>query len=300
MSFRADYSIVAACLLLTGCAATDPHVALPAVQTQLGDHAGLTANWPVTDDEQTKSDQSVRALLAHDLAVDDAVRLALLNNRGLRASFEELGLSQADLAAAGRLPNPTFFASLRWPNDRPHGPNAEFSLTASLLDSVLLPLRKRVAADQLVQVQRRIVHEVLSLVADVKMAAYGVLAQQELQKRLATINEVNEAAADLANRQYEAGNISRLDLAQSQAAAQQSQLDVMRAEFELKIARERLSRFIGLIGSDVRWTLSGDLPALPANDGALDQLESLALAQRLDFAAVRAQVALAETALRLK
>src|SRR5258708_16509402 len=125
MSVHAAFSLGAACLLCTGCAARDPPVALPAVQTQLGDHAGLTANWPVTDDERTKSDQSVRALLAHDLAVDDAVRLALLNNRGLRASFEELGLSQADLAAAGRLPHPTFFASPRWPDYRPPGPNCD-------------------------------------------------------------------------------------------------------------------------------------------------------------------------------
>lgn len=286
--------------LLAGCAAVDPRARLSAVQTQLGEHAGVQATWPLTADEREAADAAVRDLLAHELTTDSAVQLALLNNHALRATFEELGLSQAGLAAAGRLPNPTFAASVRLPRDAPRGPNAEFALTAPLLDSLLLPLRTRMAQDQLGQVQRRVTHEVLALVADVKSAAYSVLAQQDFRARLAVIAEVNDAAADLARRQFDAGNIPRLELAQTQASAQQTQLDLLRADADVRAAHERLSRLLGLAGAQTNWKIAGSLPALPAVDPALDGLEAVALNQRLDFAAARAQVALAETALNLK
>lgn len=300
MIFSAKISLPALALALAGCATTDPRAPLPAVQSQLRERADVSVSWPLSDDERAQTDSAARDLLSRDLTVESAVQLALLNNRALRATFEELGLSQADLAAATRLPNPSFSASVRWPRDRPRGPNVEFALTAPLLDSLLLPLRQRLAQDQLAQVQRRVAHEVLALMAAVKTAAYGVLAQQDIRTRLATIADINDAASDLARRQYDAGNISRLERAQTQAASQQTQLDLLRADAEVRAARERLSRLLGLSAAQTPWQMSLPLPALPAADPSLDGLDSLALAQRLDLAAARAQVAFAEAALDLK
>jgi len=296
----ASLYVPALALVLGGCATTDPRAPLPSVQTQLRERAGVQATWPLTDDERAQADAAVRELLARDLTVESAVQIALLNNRALRATFEELGLSQADLAAASRLPNPSFSASVRWPSSRPRGPNVEFALTAPLLDSLLRPLRQRLAQDQLAQVRRRVAHEVLALVASVKSAAYVALAQQDIRTRLATIAEINDTAADLARRQYDAGNISRLEHAQTQATAQQTQLDLLRADAEVRAAHERLSRLLGLTFTQTAWKMPESLPALPATDPALDGLETLALAQRLDLAAAHAQVAFAQATLDLK
>ena len=287
-------------LLLFGCATTNPRATLPAMQSQLHERADVQATWPLTDDERTQADAATHELLAHDLTVDSAVQIALLNNRTLRATFEELGLSQAGLAAATRLPNPTFSASVRWPDHAPRGPNAEFALTAPLLESVLLPMRKHLAEDQLAQVQRRVVHEVLSLVADVRRAVYTVLAHQDVRARLAVIAEINDAAADLARRQYDAGNIPNLELAQTKTSAQQTQLDLLQADAAVRAAREQLSRLLGLAGGQTGWRLSGTLPPLPTADPAFDQLEALALGQRLDLAAARTEVSVAERSLALK
>lgn len=286
--------------VLAGCTTTNPRASLPVVQEQVGERAGVQPSWPLTEQERREADTAVRDLLARDLTIDGAVRVALLNNRALRATFEELGLSQAELAASSRLPNPSLSASVRWPHAHGGGPNTEFGLTAALLDSFLLPLRKRLARDQLAQVQRRVAYEVLTLVAEVKAAAYTVLAQQELQARLVVIARVNEAAADLARRQYDAGNINQLELAQLQAAAQQTQLDLLRTDADIRAARERLSRLLGLAGAQTNWKLAGNLPALPADDALPDDLEARALASRLDLAAARGRVSLAATALGLK
>jgi cobalt-zinc-cadmium efflux system outer membrane protein len=224
----------------------------------------------------------------------------LLNNRALRATFEELGLSQAGLAAATRLPNPSFDASVRWPKDVPRGPNVEFALTAPLLESLLLPARKGVAQNQLLQTQHRVSHEVLALVAQVRRAAYGVLAQQELRARLAVIAQINDAAADFGRRQFAAGNIAKVDLAQLEASAQQTQVELARADAEIRAAREQLNRLLGLASGQTDWKMAGGLPGLPANDALPDNLEAVAQGQRLDLAALRTQAELAHKALDLK
>ena len=300
MHFPIKLALPPTLLLLAGCATSSPQAALPAVQTQLGDRAGIAVSWPTTSEERGKSDAAVRELLATDLTVDSVVRIALLNNRAMRGTFEELGLSQAALAAATRLPNPSFDASVRWPKDAPRGPNVEFGLTVPLLESLLLPARKGVAQNQLLQTQYRVSHEVLALVADVRRAAYGVLAQQELHARLAVIAEINNAAADFGRRQFEAGNIPKLELAQLEASAQETQVELARAAAEIRAAREQLNRLLGLAPGQTGWKMAGGLPGLPTGDDLPENLETVAQEQRLDLAALRAQAELAQKSLDLK
>ena len=287
-------------LFLAGCVSPSPKTALPTVQAQLDERSDLSVSWPLTQEDRAKAETAVRDLLASKLTVESAVQIALLNNRALRATFEELGLSQAGLAAAGRLSNPSFDASVRWPHDAPRGPNVEFTLTAPLFESLLLPARKRAAGNQLLQTQYRVSHEVLALVAEVRRAAYEVLAQQELTVRLVVIGAVNDAAADFARRQFEAGNIPQRDLEQLQASAQQTQVDVAKAEAATRAAREQLNRLLGLGHGQTEWTMAEKLPALPARDVLPDNLEASAEEHRLDLAALRAQSELAQAALDLK
>ena len=56
----------------------------------------------------------MKELLAKPLGPTEAVQIALLNNRGLQASYAELGIAEADLVQASRWRGPTFsFARLR-------------------------------------------------------------------------------------------------------------------------------------------------------------------------------------------
>lgn len=288
-----------AALVLVGCTTTDPHAALPGVHERVADQAGHIT-WPLTDAARAEADANVDALLAAGLTVDSAVQIALLNNRGLRATFEELGLSQADLAAVARPPNPGLSLGLRWPHEAPRGPNVDLTLAAPLLELILRPLRQSAAADQLAAVQARVAREVLTLIADVRAAAYGVLAAQDLRDRLAVIVEIHDAAADLSGRQLAAGNIPRLEFAEIEAAAQQSRVGLARAEAEVSAAREHLNHLLGLVGKQTRWTLPGRLPPLPADDILPADPEAEAWARRPDLAAARTEVTLAEKAYHLK
>ncbi len=287
-------------LLLAGCATSAPRAALPAVQTQLNARGDLSVAWPLSAKERAEVDQAVASLLAADLTPDSAARIALLNNRSLRATFEELGLSQARLAAATRLPNPALDTSVRWPSHSPRGPNVEFGLTAPLLESVLLPARRQHAEGELRQTQYLVSHSVITLAAEVRHAAYEVLAQQDLRARLTTLAEISEAAAEFGQRQFDAGNINELDRLQLQAAAQQSRVEMIQAEASVAAAREQLNRLLGLSSSQTNWKMSASLPELPEHDAIPDNAEAVALQQRLDLAALHAQAAVAKQSLELK
>ena len=286
-------------LVLGGCA-IQPAASLPSVQNEVASRSGLTVAWPQSDADKGSVDQSVAARLKDDLTPDSAAAIALFNNRKLRATFEDLGVSQADLIAASRLPNPSLSASVRWPSERPRPPNVEFNLGMDLLNAFLLPLRKKFSGEQLVQAERRVAHEALSLASEAKSAAYTVQARQEFRARLASILAVNEATADLAQRQYSAGNINRLELLHQQSAALDARLELARTDADIRRDREKLNRLLSLWGAQTNWQMSAALPTAPEREPNFDQLESLAVTQRLDLAAAQSQVALARAALDLK
>ena len=100
--------IFIAALSVGGCAGFSKDGGFNDVAGATRTHLAKDLKWPRTDAEQAKVAAEVAELLAHPLSVDDAVQIALLNNRGLQASFEELGVSEADLVQSGRLPNPRF------------------------------------------------------------------------------------------------------------------------------------------------------------------------------------------------
>src|SRR6188768_1230971 len=59
--------------------------------------------------ERAESDVTgrVQALARETLTAERAVQIALLNNRSLLATFEEIGVARADLVEAGLLKNPS-------------------------------------------------------------------------------------------------------------------------------------------------------------------------------------------------
>src|SRR6266702_3320229 len=86
-------------LLAAGCA-TKPNTDFQPVQKNISARAGSTPEWPRSAAESEKLDARVNQLLANELTTDSAVQIALFHNRSLRATFEEIGISQADLLQA--------------------------------------------------------------------------------------------------------------------------------------------------------------------------------------------------------
>jgi len=279
-------------LIVAGCASTNPKVALEDVDKTVMARTGQQITG--------LSNDVVNVLLKTNLTAQSAVTIALLNNKSLQAEFGEIGISQAEVAQASRLHNIQLFGSWRFPNRPPSIVDSEYSAAADVLDLLTLPARKKIAARNLEQTKLEVADKVLQLSAETQMAFYTLQSQAELAKRLNMIVEVNAAGADIAQRQYDAGNINDLELHNQQAPAIQSQLDLMQAKAEARREREHLNRLLGLSGEQIYWQITDELPALPEKELSLTNLESLAVNQRLDLAAKRSQAEAIAAALKLK
>ena len=261
------------------------------VEKAVQERTGFAVRWQRDAAAREAALTDARALLKKPLTVNSAVQIALLNNRELLATFEDVGVSAADLRAAGMWKNPSVDLSVRFPDRAPSGANWEEAVAFDLLDLLMLPLRKRVAADQLAAAQLRVTDAAVRLVAEVKTVAYELQADDAMFAHRQTSADISNAALDLAQRQHEAGNITDLALAQQQAAYNGARLDLAMAGNAQREHREKLNRLLSLWGGDTAWKIAGGLPPLPEGDVALRGLESLAVAQRLDLAAAQMELA---------
>jgi len=90
--------------LLAGCTTFSKDGGFNTVSTTASERLGKDAVMVKTDEDREAVAKRTQELLSKPLSMDDAVQIALLNNRGLQASYGELGVSEADLVQAGRLP----------------------------------------------------------------------------------------------------------------------------------------------------------------------------------------------------
>jgi outer membrane protein, heavy metal efflux system len=255
------------------------------VQQSVQERAGKAVRWEEDQATHEQALQEVRQLLRKPLTIDTAVQIALLNNRSLQATFQEIGLSTADLIEAATIPNPKFDLAIRFPDKPPSGTYMDYGAAIDFLSIMMIPLKKRVAKNQLEAAALRVADATLELIAQVKTTFYSLQASQQILRRFKVIVDANAASLDLAQRQHEAGNITDLALARQQASYSRSRLDVASTEAEIRRNRERLNRLLGLWGADIGWQIADELPEVPSSEVPMRALERLAISQRLDLQA---------------
>lgn len=260
------------------------------VQSTVHQRTGQRVEWRKDAKADGEVARAVHSLLRGQLTADTAVQIALLNNRELQATFEDIGMANADFIEAGLLKNPVFEGSARFPDRPPSAADVELSIAQDFLDLLMLPLRKKVAAAELARAKLLLGEAVLKLSTEVKTAFYTLQARQQLFAGVEALRETNTAALQLSLQQHEAGNINDLELANQQATYSQSKLDAAEVQVEIRSDREKLNRLMGLWGEDIGWRITGELPLVSEKDFSSQRLESIAIAQRLDLAAAKAQL----------
>ena len=228
--------------------------------------------------EQTVAE--VRRLLRAPLTPNAAAQIALLNNRGLQSTFEEIGLAQADLIEARTFPNPELNVSARFPDKPPSGTDVEWSIAQNFLNILMIPLKAKVAKDQLLAAQFRVSDAITRLVAETKSAIYQLKAAEEILARLKVEQAAQATSLDLIQKLHEAGNITDLQLLQQQGEYSQSRLQIAQTEADIRELREKLNRLMGLWGTDTDWKVEPKLPDVPRTDFSIGGLETLAITHR--------------------
>jgi cobalt-zinc-cadmium efflux system outer membrane protein len=238
------------------------------------------------------TDENVGRLLSRPLTADSAARIAVLNNRGLRAAVEDLGIAEGRLSQARRLPNPSVEGAMRFEGEG--RPELEVGAMIDLTDLLLLSSRSGAAGAEVEAAKLAAIGSVLDVTFDTRRAFYEYQAAAELLELRRKVLETFDASADLAKRLRDAGNITELDLANQQSLFEEARFDVQNAEVEVRASRERLNALMGLWGRGTEWRAEPRLPAIPAHEIALEKLESAAVERSLELAILKQRVSAAD------
>ena len=269
---------------LSGCATLSSDAGFGPVEQTAKDRLGKDIKWARSDADRDAIEMRVAQLLEQPLSVDDAVQIALLNNKGRQASFNELGISEADMVQAGWLPNPGFsFGRLR------QGSSLEIdrSIQFNLVRLLMLPTINQIESRRFEQTRDAVALSVLSLASETSKAYYLAVAADETGRYMLQVQTAAEAGAELALRQAQAGNWNKLQQAREQSFYADAALNLARSEQARSAARERLTRLMGLWGPQTQFRLPERLPDLPKAPNDLPDIEQTAMAQRLDVQAAK-------------
>jgi len=281
-------AIVCALLVfaLSGCTTFSDDGGFAPVNQAAKDRLGKDAVWARSDAERQTVATRVSELLAQPLSVDAAVQIALINNKGLQAGYYELGLSEADLVQAGRLPNPGFVFARKTQSDELE---IERLFTINLMRLLTMPLTIEIESRRFEQTQRAVTMQMLLLASESRKAYFEAVAAEETVRYMRRAMEAAQAGAELARRMAEVGNWNKLQHAREQGFYADAALSLARAEQARTASRERLIRLLGLglRAGETEFRLPERLPDLPKQVEELPEIEQQAMTQRLDIQSAR-------------
>lgn len=279
--------IAAAVVLLAGCTTFSKDGGFATVSNTASERLGKDAALITTDQDRNAVATRTDELLTQPLEMDDAVQIALLNNRGLQAAYSELGIAEADLVQAGRLPNPGFTFS------RTHGGNdlsISRTFTLGLMNVLTMPLATRIESRRFERTRLLAADAMLKVAADARRAYINAVAAKQSAAYAVQVTDAAKASAELALRMQQAGHFSKLEYAREQVFYADTMAQGARAQQASVAAREKLTRVMGLWGSQAsQYALPERLPELPRERADLPDLERFAMNNRLDIQAAKLQ-----------
>ena len=293
---RASLATALAGLLLAGCASFSPDGGFDNVAQWTRERTGQTPLHQRSAGPADAAALRVAELLQQPLSADSSVELALLNNRGLQASYAALGIAEADLVRAGRLANP----SVRLGRMAGHGvAEIERGMVFDLLGLLTMPLAKQVAQGRFAQAQLQAALDTVGLAGAARQAFFEAVTAQQLVGYFGQVMDAADASNELARRMAAAGNFNKLAQLREQAFHADATAQLARARHQAVATRERLARVLGLGAVQPAFTLPDRLPDLPAEPTSPDDAEQTAMDMRLDVRMARREAESSAQALGL-
>lgn len=285
-----------AALLLTGCSTFSKDGGLDAVSAMTNARTGQSVQFSRPGADSAAVESNVTQLLSKPMTADSAVQVALLNNKGLQASFAQLGIAEADLVQAGWMSNPSFSFG-RMSGD--HAVEIERAVMFDILGLLTIPVRSKIEGRRFELAKLQAASDAVKLAADTRKAYFNAVAAQQTALYSDQVRASAEASAELARRMGQAGNFSKLTQAREQAFYADATAQLARSRHSATVAREQLVRLMGLWGENAAIKLPDRLPDLPAAPDTTDNVESLAMEQRLDIQLAKREAAMTASALGL-
>jgi outer membrane protein TolC len=274
-------------LALSGCATFSSDGGMNVVANVAGETIQKDVVAIHSDEEAESARNAVQRLLRRPLTVDAAVQIALLNNKGLQASYNELALAEAGMVQESLPPNPTFSIFRIAGNG---ALEAERQVVGNILALSTLSFRSEIARQRFQKAQLRAAEETLRLAADVRRTYFRAVAANELVGLLADAKATAESTAQLALKLGQTGALNKLDQAREQVFYAETTADLATLRQDAASSRERLIRLLGLWDGDIGFRLPGKLPPLPQRPLSLPGIEVDAVEHRIDLQIARIEL----------
>lgn len=294
------YALLSTCLLfVTGCASVRPAADYSRASDQAAAVAAFDSRSIGALGEQPKIQDRIAVLWADGIDVEEAVQIALLNNKDLQAAFYDIGISRVDAVQSGLFSNPSLGAALRFPNDDGEA-TLEARLAWNLVDLWHRPARKRVQEQRLERIVLQVAHDSAQLAAKTRAAYVAAVAAEGArlveEENLASTGEFLELT--LVRQAAGAATESEANTARAEHLEQEVRLRTARLrEFEKKL---RLGSLLGLEVGPEEFVLSSPLASPPDASLDVEVLMASAVAHRLDLRAAREHMRAIESEVSLE
>lgn len=281
-------SFAAVAVLLAGCAQLSADGGMTDVAHSVQQQIGKEVVKISTDAQVGRAREQVTALLGGTLSTEQAVQIALLNNRSLQAAYNDLGISEAEYVQASLPPNPAL-SLMRIAGTGVA--NFEARLVGDILNLITLPKRTAIAAERFGQARYRAIGATLRLAAETRRAYVRAIVSRQQVGFLEQTRATADAAAQLIAGMGEAGGGDQLDQAEIAAFRAEIGTRVEQAKLQANRDHEALVRLLGLSGVGLVFRLPPELPPLPPSLDTMNDLEVEAIRRRVDLEIARREVA---------
>lgn len=287
---------ILASIALSGCATFSPSGDQPAIEALLAQRGAPDLGWDKNFDP--RGDVDVQQLLNGPMDQDKAVRVAMVKSPRLQQIYGELGLARADVLEAVQVANPRIAVSSLADSALP-GSQLVLGIAAPLIDLLTLPAKNRLARLDYERARYETAAAILGVSLDVESAWYRFVAAQQVAEMRSAVAEAFDTSAELAQRFYDAGNITELQLNREKAAASEARIEAAKAAVSARLARLELNNLLGLSGAQAYWTSAQVLPQPVQQEDDAAELQQLAQSNSLDLLAARKGLEVASGARRI-
>jgi outer membrane protein TolC len=296
-------TVIAFPLVLGACATalppgiTAPDAGFSLVADKTRAATGRKSVWLQTSAQSQQVAKEIHALTHRKtITADTAVQVALLNNRGLQSSYAAVGLSAADIWQESTPENPIVSVGLLGIGAPELGlfRALESAVAVNLLDRPTRKRRVAVAQANFQQAQMQAVVDTLTLAAATRTAWIDAVAAFETVTLLNKASQAADASSELAQQLGQTGALNRSGQAREQVFDAELAAQTAEARLAASVAKEQLTRLMGLWGTEVDYFVPDALPALPNGLRGTGAIEAQALQNRVDLQV--AKLSLAATA----
>ncbi|MBZ7925315.1 TolC family protein [Ensifer adhaerens] len=279
-------------LVLTGCVTeySAKDAGFATVDARVSTAATKKSVWVQNREQADKINAEVKALLKRKtIDADTAVQVALLNNKGLQAAYADLGDASADAWQATLFLNPTISigtAGIGTPELQAYKA-IEGLVTTNILALLTRDKTIAVADARYRQAQLTAALSTLQLAAETRRAWIEAVAAWETVGQLNQAQAAADASSELAAKLGETGAMGKGNQAREHVFNAELAGQAAEARLAARIAKENLTRLMGLWGTDVDYQVPNRLPNLPKTLTRKDGIEAEALKRRVDLQIAR-------------